>query len=119
MKDHTKELKAAGRRGSRADKAAQAEQDVLAKIAEMRPSDRVMAGRVHAVVKTNTPVLEPKPWYGMPAYALDGSTPTRSRAGAPVLRCRPRWSGRPPRGRPPGPRRTPRGLRTSVRCSTS
>jgi uncharacterized protein YdhG (YjbR/CyaY superfamily) len=72
MKDHAKELKAAGRRGSRADKAAQAEQDLLAKIAEMREPDRIMAERVHAVVLANAPVLEPKLWYGMPAYAVDG-----------------------------------------------
>ncbi|MET9260849.1 DUF1801 domain-containing protein [Amycolatopsis sp. NPDC004079] len=72
MKDHAKELRAARRGGSRADKAAQAERDVLAKIAEMQPSDRIMAERVHAVVKASAPVLEPKLWYGMPAYALDG-----------------------------------------------
>ncbi len=72
MRDHAKELKAAARRGSRADKAAQAEQDVLAKIAAMTPSDRAMAERVHAVVRAAAPVLEPKLWYGMPAYALDG-----------------------------------------------
>ncbi|MEU0510796.1 DUF1801 domain-containing protein [Amycolatopsis sp. NPDC006125] len=72
MRDHAKELKAAARRGSRADKAAQAEQDVLAKIAAMAPSDRAMAERVHAVVRAAAPALEPKLWYGMPAYALDG-----------------------------------------------
>jgi uncharacterized protein YdhG (YjbR/CyaY superfamily) len=31
-----------------------------------------MAERVHAVVTTVAPVLAPKLWYGMPAYALDG-----------------------------------------------
>ncbi|KAA9152217.1 DUF1801 domain-containing protein [Amycolatopsis acidicola] len=72
MKDHAAELKAAARRGSRAQKAAQAEQDLLAKIAEMQDSDRVMAERVHAIVKAGAPVLEPRLWYGMPAYALDG-----------------------------------------------
>jgi len=72
MKDHAQEQKKAVRRGSRADKAAQAERDVLAKIAEMPDFDRVMAERVHAVVTANAPVLEPKLWYGMPAYALDG-----------------------------------------------
>ncbi len=72
MKEHAKELKAARRGGSRADKAARAERDVVAKIAEMGPSDRAMAERVHAVVKAAAPVLEPKLWYGMPAYALDG-----------------------------------------------
>ncbi|WP_392958976.1 iron chaperone [Streptomyces sp. LN245] len=72
MKDHAKELKKEARRGSRADKAAEAERDVLAKIAEMGESDRIMAERVHAVVTACAPVLAPKLWYGMPAYALDG-----------------------------------------------
>ncbi|MFJ3223551.1 iron chaperone [Streptomyces sp. NPDC086783] len=72
MKDHAKELKTAARRGSRADKAAEAEREVLAKIAEMGDSDRVMAERVHAVVRATAPSLAPKLWYGMPAYALDG-----------------------------------------------
>jgi uncharacterized protein YdhG (YjbR/CyaY superfamily) len=72
MKDHAQEQKKAARRGSRADKAAEAERDVLAKIAEMPDSDRIMAERVHGIVKANAPVLAPKLWYGMPAYALDG-----------------------------------------------
>ncbi|GAA3399137.1 DUF1801 domain-containing protein [Streptomyces roseoviridis] len=72
MKDHAKEMKTAARRASRADKAAQAERDVLAKIAEMQESDRVMAERVHAVITANAPALAPKLWYGMPSYALDG-----------------------------------------------
>ncbi|MFI1104613.1 iron chaperone [Streptomyces melanogenes] len=73
MKGHAQELKkAAARRGSKADKAAQEAQDVLAKIAEMRDADRVMAERVHAVVTATAPVLAPKLWYGMPSYALDG-----------------------------------------------
>jgi uncharacterized protein YdhG (YjbR/CyaY superfamily) len=71
MKEHAQEQKAAARRGSRADKAALAEQDVLAKIAEMQDTDRVMAERVHAVVTAGAPQLAPKLWYGMPAYALD------------------------------------------------
>lgn len=72
MKDHAQELKTAARRGSRADKAAAAEQDVLAKIAEMQDSDRIMAERVHAVITASAPSLAPKLWYGMPSYALDG-----------------------------------------------
>lgn len=72
MKDHAQDLKRASRRGSRADKAAEAERDVLAKIAEMQDSDRIMAERVHAVITTAAPALAPKLWYGMPAYALDG-----------------------------------------------
>ncbi|GAB3347103.1 DUF1801 domain-containing protein [Micromonospora halotolerans] len=72
MKEHAQELRTAARRGSRADKEAEAERSVLAKIAEMPDSDRVMAERVHAVVTAAAPVLAPKLWYGMPAYARDG-----------------------------------------------
>lgn len=72
MKEHAQDQKRAARRSSRADKAAEATRDVLAKIAEMKDSDRIMAERVHAVIMASAPVLEPKLWYGMPAYALDG-----------------------------------------------
>ena len=34
--------------------------------------DRAIAERLHAIVKANAPVLAPKLWYGMPAYAKDG-----------------------------------------------
>lgn len=68
MKERAKELKAEAARGKDAD----AENDVLAKIAEMPESDRVMAERIHTVVKANAPQLKPKLWYGMPAYAKDG-----------------------------------------------
>ena len=44
----------------------------LEKIAEMRPSDRALAERIHAIVKKAAPVLTSKLWYGMPAYAKDG-----------------------------------------------
>ncbi|NBE80162.1 iron chaperone [Micromonospora rubida] len=72
MKEHAQEQKKAARRGSRADKAAEAERDMLAKIAELQDSDRIMAERVHAVVTASAPALASKLWYGMPAYALDG-----------------------------------------------
>ena len=42
---------------------------VLAKIAQMPEADRVMAKRIHEIVKANGPGLTPKTWYGMPAYA--------------------------------------------------
>ncbi len=71
MKEHAEELKKAARRGPRATKA-DGESDVLAKIAEMPEADRVMAERIHAVIKASASVLEPKLWYGMPAYAKDG-----------------------------------------------
>ncbi|MGW3601929.1 iron chaperone [Micromonospora sp. NPDC005161] len=68
MKERAKELKTGARRGAKADP----EKDVLAKIAEMSESDRVIAERLHAVIKANAPVLTSKLWYGMPAYARDG-----------------------------------------------
>ena len=71
MKERARELKAASRRGPRGDKA-DGERDVLAKIAEMPESDRVMAERLHALVKASAPDLAAKTWYGMPAYAKDG-----------------------------------------------
>jgi hypothetical protein len=71
MKERVKELKAAARRGPRADKA-DGESDVLAKIAEMPKPDRAMAERLHAVIKGSAPALSPRLWYGMPAYAKDG-----------------------------------------------
>jgi uncharacterized protein YdhG (YjbR/CyaY superfamily) len=71
MKDRARELKAAARRGSRAAKA-DGESDVLAKIAEMPEADRAIGERLHAVIKASAPVLSPKLWYGMPAYAKDG-----------------------------------------------
>jgi uncharacterized protein YdhG (YjbR/CyaY superfamily) len=72
MKARAKELKASARRSPRAAKA-DGESDVLARIAEMPESDRVMAERVHAVVKASAPALSPRTWYGMPAYAKDGN----------------------------------------------
>ncbi len=71
MKERAKELKAAARRGPRGKKADE-EGALLAKIAEMPESDRVLAERIHAVVKASAPELSPKLWYGMPAYAKDG-----------------------------------------------
>jgi uncharacterized protein YdhG (YjbR/CyaY superfamily) len=71
MKEHAKEMKTTARRGSRASKA-DGEKDILAKIAEMPDSDRVLAERIHAIVKENAPELTPRTWYGMPAYAKDG-----------------------------------------------
>jgi uncharacterized protein YdhG (YjbR/CyaY superfamily) len=64
MKERSRELKA---RGKKADE----ESEVLAKIAEMQESDRVMAERLHALVKASAPTLSPRTWYGMPAYAKD------------------------------------------------
>ncbi len=72
MKERANELKAAARRGPRADKA-DGESAVLARIAEMPEPDRAMGERLHAIIKSSAPALSPRLWYGMPAYAKDGN----------------------------------------------
>jgi uncharacterized protein YdhG (YjbR/CyaY superfamily) len=62
MKERVAELKAEAR-------AVDGEKALLAKVREMKGSDRTMAERIHAIVKANAPSLSPKTWYGMPAYA--------------------------------------------------
>jgi uncharacterized protein YdhG (YjbR/CyaY superfamily) len=69
MKERAQELKAEARANK--DKAS-GEADVLAKIAEMAEPERAMAKRLHEIIKANAPILTPKTWYGMPAYAKDG-----------------------------------------------
>jgi hypothetical protein len=64
-KERVKEM----RRSPRASKA-DGERDVLEKISEMDDTDRVMAGRIHAIVTASAPDLAPRTWYGMPAYAM-------------------------------------------------
>ena len=64
MRERAKELKAAKSK-------EEAERDVLAKIAEMPKADRVLAERIHEIVKVAAPDLSPKTWYGMPAYTND------------------------------------------------
>jgi hypothetical protein len=65
MKERAQELKA---QAAKAD----GESALLAKIAEMKGTDRAMANRLHAIIKDSAPVLSAKTWYGMPAYAKDG-----------------------------------------------
>jgi uncharacterized protein YdhG (YjbR/CyaY superfamily) len=67
MQERAREVKAA-RAG-----ASDGESEVLAKIAAMPERDRTMAERIHAIVKAAAPALSPRTWYGMPAYARDGS----------------------------------------------
>lgn len=67
MRERARELKAEARRGK-----ADAESDVLAKIAALPELDRSMAQRIHAIIKETAPSLAPRTWYGMPAYAKDG-----------------------------------------------
>src|SRR6266446_4796242 len=65
MKETARERKAAAR-------GEDQEQVVLEKIASMPQPDRVMAERIHGIVRASAPDLEPRTWYGMPAYAKDG-----------------------------------------------
>jgi uncharacterized protein YdhG (YjbR/CyaY superfamily) len=67
MRERAKELKAAA-------SGAEAERAVVEKIGTMTGSDRVMAKRVHAIVKETAPFLTSRLWYGMPAYAKNGTT---------------------------------------------
>jgi len=63
MKERMRELKAT---------QADGESEVLAKIAEMPEPDRSMANRLHEIIRTCSPALSPRTWYGKPAYAKDG-----------------------------------------------
>jgi uncharacterized protein YdhG (YjbR/CyaY superfamily) len=69
----SKEERAAMKERAQELKGANDEQTVLEKIAEMPEDDRAMAMRVHELVKATAPELSPRTWYGMPAYAKNGS----------------------------------------------
>jgi uncharacterized protein YdhG (YjbR/CyaY superfamily) len=71
MKERAQEVKAA-KRTPGAGKA-DGESEVLAKIAEMPESDRVIGEQLHKLIMATAPDLTPRTWYGMPAYAKDGS----------------------------------------------
>jgi uncharacterized protein YdhG (YjbR/CyaY superfamily) len=66
MKERAAELRAA-KKGKKSGL-----EDLLEKIEEMPDADRVLAERIHILVTTAAPHLEPKTWYGQPAYALNG-----------------------------------------------
>jgi hypothetical protein len=104
MVEHAAEMKAARSRKGKPD----GESDILAKIAEMPEADRIMAERFHAIVKKTAPELEPRTWYGMPAYSKDGKLicffrPPRSsrRATRRLASRRTQTSTRVPCGPPP------------------
>ncbi|MEV6416401.1 hypothetical protein [Kribbella sp. NPDC051718] len=62
MKERAKELKA----------TAEGDVAIREKVAEMAEDDRVIAERIHQLVRGAAPELTPRLYYGMPAYALDG-----------------------------------------------
>jgi uncharacterized protein YdhG (YjbR/CyaY superfamily) len=65
-RERVRELKAEAAR-------ADGETELLAAIARMQEPDRSVAKKVHALIKAAAPMLAPKTWYGMPAYAKDGN----------------------------------------------
>lgn len=68
MKAYIQEKKAEARVSKNRDEGERA---VLAAIAKMKEPDRAMAKRLHALISAAAPMLMPKTWYGMPAYAKD------------------------------------------------
>ena len=54
------------------DAKPKGEEGVLATIAEMPEAERVIAERLHAIIRESVPELTPRLWYGQPAYAKNG-----------------------------------------------
>jgi uncharacterized protein YdhG (YjbR/CyaY superfamily) len=66
---------AAYERKSRPTKTPQEDlEDCLAAIEGMSEPDKSLATRVHRLVTDANPDLQPRTWYGMPAYSLGGNT---------------------------------------------
>ncbi len=66
MRQRALELRAEGKQGG---KKADGLDAALQAIAKIDTDDRALAERVHVAVTTAVPNLDPKTWYGMPAYA--------------------------------------------------
>ena len=63
MKELVRERKAGGVDGASA---------VRATIAAMAAPDQAIGVRIHEIITRNAPHLQPRLWYGMPAWARDG-----------------------------------------------
>ena len=72
MKERAAEVRTSKKRMTKAEKAEQARMEVEEKIASFEGNDKVLAQKLHRIITETAPELEPKTWYGMPAYALDG-----------------------------------------------
>ena len=68
MQERAQEVKRAKVARTKADDAG----DVIAKIDELAEPERTVARRVAAIIAEAAPELDPKLWYGMPAWAKDG-----------------------------------------------
>jgi len=67
MKDRAKEF-----RDARKKAAMDPLGDMMNKISEMPEHDKKIALRIHELVLETAPDLQPKTWYGMPAWATPG-----------------------------------------------
>ena len=70
MKERAAELRAEKSGGNRKAKDLEAALEALAKLPD---EDQAIGERIHAIVTESAPQLDPKTWYGMPAYAADGT----------------------------------------------
>jgi uncharacterized protein YdhG (YjbR/CyaY superfamily) len=73
VRERAAEVKQQAARARGKDKRAAGLADVLTVIEGMPDGDRELAQRVHDVIMRTAPQLDPRTWYGMPAYALDGT----------------------------------------------
>ena len=71
VKETARERKSQSRLSPEEEREA-GEKEVQAKIAGMPAPDREMGKRIHALVTKAAPVLVPRTYYGMPAWAKDG-----------------------------------------------
>jgi uncharacterized protein YdhG (YjbR/CyaY superfamily) len=55
----------------KAPKKADGESALLAAITAMPGPDRAIGEQLHVIIKANAPILLPRTWYGMPAYAKE------------------------------------------------
>lgn len=71
MKESARERKSQARL-SPAEERAAGNAEIEAKFAEMSPTERAIAEKIHEIVATTAPDLMPRTYYGMPAYAKAG-----------------------------------------------
>lgn len=63
------EREAMRERAAELRKTKNSEADLLEKVAEMPETEAQLALKIHEIVTAVAPELQPKTWYGMPAYA--------------------------------------------------
>jgi len=73
MKDTQKSAKSNTATGKKPAAFTDEERAAMKERAQAVKADRVMAERLHAVIKASAPAISSRLWYGMPAYAKDGS----------------------------------------------